>query len=217
VILSDAYIGNGAEPWKIPDVSKIPTIESHHPANAYDPELGFQPYIRDPETLARGWALPGTPKLEHRIGSLEKQERTGAVSYDPLNHEQMTRERAEKVQRAVQSIPKLEVEGPERGDVLLLGWGSTYGPITTAAARLLAAGHHVSSVNLRHLNPFPCNLEEILTNFKKVLIPENNMGQLCMLIRAKFLVDAVPITYVRGRSFRVNELVASIQEHLEQA
>ncbi|HED52871.1 MAG TPA: 2-oxoacid:acceptor oxidoreductase subunit alpha [Phycisphaerales bacterium] len=217
VILSDAYIGNGAEPWKIPDVSTIPPIETHHPANAYDPDLGFQPYIRDPETLARGWALPGTPKLEHRIGSLEKQERTGAVSYDPLNHEKMTRERAEKVQRAVESIPKLEVDGPERGDVLLLGWGSTYGPITTAAARLRASGLHVSSVNLRHLNPFPCNLGQVLSNFKNVLVPENNMGQLCMLIRSKYLVDATPITYVRGRSFRVNELVESIKEHLEQA
>ena len=178
VLLTDGYIANGAEPWKLPDVADLPEIEVPHPTEAIDPDAGFRPYVRDPETLARSWALPGTPGLEHRIGSLEKEDGTGNVSYDPENHDEMVRARAEKVARAADVIPELNVRGPESGEVLVLGWGGTYGSITSAADRLRKQGRSVSSAHLRHLNPFPKNLESVLRRFERVVVPEINMGQL---------------------------------------
>ena len=210
VLLTDGYIANGAEPWKIPDIGLIPEIEIPHPTKAFDPEKGFQPYIRDPKTLARSWALPGTPGLEHRIGSLEKEEGTGNVSYEADNHDKMIRARAQKIARAADVIPDLAVRGPDTGEVLMLGWGGTYGSITTAGDRLRAEGKSVSTAHLRYLNPFPKNLGAVLRSFKTVVIPELNLGQLSMLIRSRFLIDAVGINHVRGRMFRVDELVNEV-------
>jgi 2-oxoglutarate ferredoxin oxidoreductase subunit alpha len=208
--LSDGYIANGAEPWRVPSVAELPQI-----ACAYrtDPE-GFLPYKRNPETLARPWAIPGTPGLEHRIGGIEKQKDTGNVSYDPANHDYMVRLRAEKIERIAQFIPELEVEGPPEGDVLVIGWGGTYGAITTAAEELRKRGHSVSSCHLRYLNPFPRNLGEVMTRFKRVAVAELNLGQLCMLIRAKYLVDAVSVNKVAGKPFKISELVGRIKELL---
>jgi len=210
ILLTDGYIANGAEPWKIPDVASIPEIEIPHPTKAFDPERGFQPYVRDPETLARSWALPGTPGLEHRIGSLEKEEGTGNVSYDADNHERMVLARAEKIARAADVIPELQVRGPDTGDVLMLGWGGTYGSITSAADKLRDQGHKVSSAHLRYINPFPKNIESVLRSFKTVVIPELNLGQLSMMIRSRYLIDAIGINHVRGRMFRVDELVDAV-------
>ncbi|MCA9272056.1 MAG: 2-oxoacid:acceptor oxidoreductase subunit alpha [Phycisphaerales bacterium] len=211
IILSDASIANGAEPWLLPDYDAIDPIESHHPTEPKDPSVGYMPYQRDSETLARPWALPGTPGMEHRIGSLEKSEPAGAVSYDPANHEKMVRTRAEKVQRAAKWLPELAVEGDQAGEVLLLGWGSTHGAILTAAARLRASGLTVGCANLRYLNPMPTNLKDVLGRFTNVIVPENNTGQLAMLIRSRFLIDAVPLGKIQGRSFGVDELVAGVR------
>jgi 2-oxoglutarate ferredoxin oxidoreductase subunit alpha len=208
--LSDGYIANGAEPWRVPSVAELPQIACAHRT---DPE-GFLPYKRDPETLARPWAIPGTPGLEHRIGGIEKQRDTGNVSYDPANHDYMVRLRAEKIERIAQFIPELEVEGPPEGDVLVIGWGGTYGAITTAAEELRKRGHAVSSCHLRYLNPFPRNLGEVMTRFKRVAVAELNLGQLCMLIRAKYLVDAVSVNKVAGKPFKISELVGRIKELL---
>lgn len=212
VILSDGYIANGAEPWKIPDIDAIDEIRIDHPTADAKQNGAFLPYTRDPETLARPWAIPGTPGLEHRIGSLEKQERTGNVSYDPANHEAMVKLRQEKVNRAADSIPPLTVRGEDSGDVLLLGWGSTFGAIATAGDRLREMGHKVSTAHLRHLMPMPSNTEQVLRRFERVIIPENNMGQLLMLIRSKFLIDAKGINHVRGRAFRVDSIVRGVLE-----
>jgi 2-oxoglutarate ferredoxin oxidoreductase subunit alpha len=207
VFLSDGYIANGAEPWLIPDAEAIPPIDIVHAEEANGPDGTFLPYARDPETLARPWAIPGTGGLEHRIGGLEKQDGTGNVSYDPDNHDHMVRTRAEKVARAANDIPPLTVRGPETGDVLLLGWGGTYGAITTAGDELRAMGHSVSSAHLRYLNPFPSNLEAVLERFGKIVVPEINLGQLRMLLRDRFLIDVVGINEMRGRMFRVEDLV----------
>jgi 2-oxoglutarate ferredoxin oxidoreductase subunit alpha len=207
VFLSDGYIANGAEPWLIPDADAIPPIEIVHATAANGPDGTYLPYDRDPETLARPWAIPGTPGLEHRIGGLEKQDGTGNVSYDPDNHDHMVRMRAEKVQRAAADVPPLTVRGPESGEVLLLGWGGTYGAITTAGDQLRDMGHSVSSAHLRYLNPFPANLPEVLARFETIVIPEINLGQLRTLIRDRFLIDAVGINEMRGRMFRVEDLV----------
>ncbi len=203
VYLSDAFLATGSEPWKIPPLSTLPSISV---ANATDP-VSFQPYQRDPDTLARPWALPGTPGLEHRIGGLEKADITGNVSYDPDNHHRMQRYREAKVAGIATDIPALEVHGPERGDLLILGWGSTYGAIRSAQERLAADGESVAHAHLRHLNPFPANTEEVLRNYRRVLIPEVNLGQLLMLIRARFLIDAVGYDKVRGKPFRIGEIV----------
>lgn len=211
IILSDGYLGNGAEPWRLPDLDAIDPIEIKHPAKAFDPDLGFRPYIRDPDTLARAWALPGTPGLEHRIGSLEKAEGTGAVSYDPDNHDKMIHDRAEKIQRAARTIAPLEVRGPKTGDVLLLGWGGTYGAISTAGDRLRDQGLSVATASLRHLNPMPVNLPKVLASYETVIIPEINLGQLSTLIRSRYLIDAVGINVVRGRAFRVGDLVERVE------
>jgi len=208
--LSDGYLGNGSEPWEIQKVEDLPEMKVVFRS---DPE-GFFPYLRDERTLSRPWAIPGTPGLEHRIGGLEKQNITGNVSYDPENHDFMVRLRAEKIQRMQQDIPKLEVFGASSGKVLVLGWGSTYGSITTAVEQLQEQGNSVSSAHLRYLNPFPKNLGEVLQGFETVIIPELNLGQLALLIRGKFLVDAVSFTKVKGKPFKVAELVGKIKEYL---
>jgi 2-oxoglutarate ferredoxin oxidoreductase subunit alpha len=212
IILSDGYIANGAEPWLIPDVDTIPPIECPHATEANGPDGAFLPYKRDAETLGRPWAIPGTPGLEHRIGGLEKSADEGNVSYDPDNHDSMVRLRAEKVQRAADVIPPLEVRGPESGDVLLLSWGGTFGAVTTAADSLREMGHSVSSAHLRYLNPFPKNLGEVLSRFDKVIIPEINIGQLRMLIRDRFLIDAAGINELRGKMFTVDSLIGHVLE-----
>ncbi|HEX6201285.1 MAG TPA: 2-oxoacid:acceptor oxidoreductase subunit alpha, partial [Thermoanaerobaculia bacterium] len=187
VLLSDGYIANGSEPWKLPRVEDLPDFA---PEFRSDPE-GFAPYLRDPETLARPWALPGTPGLEHRIGGLEKEDGTGNVSYDPENHERMTHLRAEKVARVAREIGDVEVEGPEEGELLVLGWGSTEGAIKGAVRALLDRGVAVSRAHLRWLNPMPSNLGDVLSRFDKVLVPEMNLGQLSLLLRARFLKDVI--------------------------
>jgi 2-oxoglutarate ferredoxin oxidoreductase subunit alpha len=208
IFLSDLYLGVGSEPWLIPDFDKLPKIE---PNFASDPAT-FKPYERDPETLARPWAIPGTPGLEHRIGGLEKANITGNVNYEAENHDLMTRLRFEKIARIANDIPDVEVFGEDSGDLLVLGWGSTYGVNRTAVQRAQAAGKKVSQAHLRHLNPFPKNLGEVLSRFKKVLIPENNMGQLLLLIRGEFLVDAVGLHRVTGRPFTIAEVEEKILE-----
>ncbi len=208
IFLSDGYIANGAEPWAIPDLDAIEPIAITHPTENNNPEGGPPlPYKRDPATLARPWIIPGTPGLEHRVGGLEKQDITGNISYDPDNHDHMTRTRWMKVQKAADVIAPLKVRGPESGDVLLLGWGGTYGAITTAGDELRSAGHSVATAHLRHLCPFPKNLGEVLHSYRTVIIPEINLGQLRMLIRAQFLIDAIGINRVSGRMFRVEDLV----------
>ena len=208
-MLSDGYLANGSEPWRIPDVAALPDLRVDF---ASDPD-GFAPYSRDPETLARPWAVPGTPGLEHRIGGLEKADITGTISYDPENHDYMVRLRQAKVDRIADSLPPLEVDDPD-GDaaLLLLGWGSTYGLIHSAVEQVRRAGLSVARTHLRHLHPFPRDLGEVLRRYDRVLIPEMNLGQLALLIRARYLVDARSITQVRGLPFRTDELVAAIEE-----
>jgi 2-oxoglutarate ferredoxin oxidoreductase subunit alpha len=208
--LSDGYLANGAEPWAVPNVEDLPRIEVKF---ATDPE-NFLPYARDPETLSRPYALPGTPGLEHRIGGIEKQHETGNVNYEPENHHFMVEMRQAKVDRSAQDIPELEIFGERTGKVLVLGWGSTYGSITSAVERLQREGKSVSSAHLRHLNPFPRNLGEVLAGFEKVIVPEMNLGQLCTMIRAKFLVDAIPFSKVKGRPFQIREIVRKVEEYL---
>lgn len=202
VYLSDAFLGTGAEPWKIPDVADLPGIGVE---NATDPAT-FQPYARDPQTLARMWAVPGTKGLEHRVGGLEKADITGGISYDPENHHRMQMLRAEKVARIAHDIPELQVFGPASGELLILGWGSTYGSIRSAVERMQAAGLSVAHAHMRHLNPFPANTGDVLTSFRHVLIPEINLGQLSMLIRARYLIDAVGLNKVRGKPYRITEI-----------
>jgi len=202
VFLSDAFLATGSEPWPIPDVDHLPDISVPNRTE----RVGFQPYARDPITLARPWAVPGTPGLEHRIGGLEKADITGNVSYDPDNHHRMQLLRAEKIARIANDIPELEVFGPERGELLILGWGSTYGAIRSAVERLHAQGRSVAHAHLRYLNPFPRNTGEVVRSYRRVLIPEVNLGQLLLLIRARFLVDAIGYDRVRGKPFRIAEI-----------
>ncbi len=208
IFLSDLYLGVGSEPWLIPDVDSLPKME---PNFATDPAT-FKAYERDPETLARPWAIPGTPGLEHRIGGLEKANITGNVNYEAANHDLMTRLRFEKIERIANDIPDLEVFGDDSGDLLVLGWGSTYGVNRTAVQRARTAGKSVSQAHLRHLNPFPKNLGDVLSRFKKVLIPENNMGQLSLLVRGRYLVDAEGLNRVTGRPFTISEVEEKILE-----
>jgi 2-oxoglutarate/2-oxoacid ferredoxin oxidoreductase subunit alpha len=208
--LSDGYLANGAEPWAIPEIDALPKIELQF---ATDPAT-FMPYARDAETLARPYALPGTPGLEHRIGGIEKQHITGNVNYDPENHQLMVKLRQEKVDRAVNDIPLVEVMGEKTGKVLVLGWGSTYGSISSAVEKMQHDGKSVSAAHLRHLNPFPKNLGEVLAGFETVIVPEMNLGQLCTMIRAKYLVDAVPFSKVKGRPFQIREIVRKVEEYL---
>ncbi|HXU21615.1 MAG TPA: 2-oxoacid:acceptor oxidoreductase subunit alpha [Verrucomicrobiae bacterium] len=211
IILSDGYLANGAEPWKIPDLSQLPDIAVKFEKN---PE-GFHPYRRNPETLARPWAIPGTPGLEHRIGGLEKQDVTGNVNYEPLNHERMVRLRAEKVAAIVQDVPDAVPEGDPSGELLIVAWGSTHGPITAALKAQRAKGRRIGHVHLHHLNPMPKNLGEVLGRYDKVLVPEMNMGQLIMLLRAKFLVDAHGYNKIQGKPFKQSEIEDKIEELLD--
>jgi 2-oxoglutarate/2-oxoacid ferredoxin oxidoreductase subunit alpha len=210
-LLSDAYLANGAEPWAIPDVASLPALDANFLTEP--PEDGqFLPYTRDAETLARPWAIPGTPGLEHRIGGLEKADGTGNVSYDPDNHDRMTRLRAQKVAGIAADIPELEVDDPDGdAELLVLGWGGTYGSIAAAARKVRAGGRKVAHAHLHHLNPLPRNTGEVLRRYDRVLIPEMNLGQLLKLVRAEFLVDAVGYNRVRGVPFRSSELVDAIE------
>ncbi len=209
-LLSDAYLANGSEPWLIPDVADLPDISTTF---ATEPNAGeeFHPYQRDPHTLARAWALPGTKGLEHRIGGLEKEDVTGNISYDPDNHDLMVRLRAQKVAGIASSIPPLAVDDPDGANVLVLGWGSTYGPIGAAVRRVRAKGKKVAQAHLHHLNPLPLNTGEVLRSYERVLLPEMNLGQLAMLLRAQFLVDVLSYTKVRGRPFQAGELEVAIE------
>ncbi len=211
-LLSDAYLANGSEPWLIPKLEELPDISTTF-ATVDGPE--FMPYSRDPETLARPWALPGTPGLEHRIGGLEKADVTGNVSYDPENHDRMVRLRAAKVAGIAADIPELEVDDPDGADTLVLGWGSTYGAIGAAARQVRASGRKVATAHLHHLNPFPRNTGEVVRAYDKVLIPEMNLGQLLQLVRAEFLVDAVGYNRVRGLPFKASELAEAIVGTIE--
>ena len=209
-LLSDGYLANGSEPWSIPNFDDLPNIDPGFAASNDD--LPFMPYARDEKTLARPWAIPGTPGLEHRIGGLEKEDVTGNVSYDPENHHKMTELRAQKVQNIADDIPKTEVLGNESGDLLILSWGGTYGSCRSATERLQNDGKKVSHVNLRWINPLPKDLGEIIIRFKNVLIPELNMGQLSKIIRADYLVDAIGLNLVRGRPFKASDIVDKAKE-----
>lgn len=214
VLLSDGYIANGSEPWKFPQSNELPAIEVHFKKKLGENEETFQPYLRD-EKFVRPWAIPGTAGLEHRVGGLEKQDITGNVSYDPENHEMMVKIREAKIEKIADYIPEQEIDnGPEKGNVLVLGWGSTYGAIKSAVADLLKEGHEVSHAHLRYLRPFPKNLGAILKNFGKVLIPELNNGQLIKIIRDKFLVDAKGFNKIKGIPFKKTELVEEIKKLL---
>ena len=213
-LLSDGYLANGAEPWPIPDVAALPDIsvpfatEPNHTNEAGEQE--FWPYLRDPITLARPWAIPGTTGLAHRIGGLEKEDGSGDVSYDPANHELMTKLRVAKVAGIAADIPLIEVDDPDGAEVLLLGWGSTYGAIQAGIRRVRSQGHPVAHAHLRHLNPFPSNLGGILRSYPKVLVPEMNLGQLLKLVRAEFLVDAKGLNKATGKPFQAGEIEKAI-------
>jgi 2-oxoglutarate ferredoxin oxidoreductase subunit alpha len=211
ILLTDGYLANGSEPWLLPNASDLSEIV---PPFRTDPE-GFQPYMRDPETLARPWVPPGTPNMQHRIGGLEKQEGTGNVSYDAQNHEHMVRVRAEKVARIADDIAPLEVIGPQEGKLLVLGWGSPYGAISSAVRDLAAEGIQVSQAHLRHLNPFPKNLGDVLQRFENVLVPELNTGQLSFLLRGSYLADVVSYSKVQGQPFKRREIIEHIKQLLE--
>ena len=212
-LLSDAYLANGSEPWLLPDAGSLPDISTEF-AQPEQHEGEFLPYKRDPDTLARPWAIPGTPGLEHRIGGLEKADGTGNVSYDPDNHDLMVRMRARKVAGIAADIPELEVDDPDGAELLVLGWGGTYGPITAGVRRLRRDGKRVAQAHLTHLNPFPRNTGEVLRRYPKVLVPEINLGQLVKLIRAEFLVDAAGYHRVSGQPFRSDELAEAIETML---
>jgi 2-oxoglutarate ferredoxin oxidoreductase subunit alpha len=204
IVLSDGYLANGSEPWKLPDISELPVIE---PDFAAANQEAFKPFERDPETLARPWAIPGTEGLEHRIGGLEKADGTGNISYDPGNHDLMVRLRQSKVDGIARDIPPLAVDDPSgQARVLVLGWGGTYGAISAAVRRIRKSGGQVAQAHLRHLNPFPANTEEVLRSYDKVVLPEINLGQLSMLLRGKYLVDVISYNRVRGLPFKAEEL-----------
>jgi 2-oxoglutarate ferredoxin oxidoreductase subunit alpha len=211
IVLSDGYLANGAEPWKIPTLEELPDF----PVRYRTEREGFQPYLRHPTTLARPWAVPGTPGLEHRIGGLEKQDVTGNVNYEPLNHERMVRLRAAKVAAVVQDVPDAVPAGDPDGDLLLVGWGSTYGSITAALRAQRLQGRRIGHVHLRHLNPLPKNLGEVLKRYRRVVVPEMNMGQLLWVLRAKYLVDAEGLNKIQGKPFKQSEIEGKIEEVLQ--
>ena len=217
VYLSDAFLATGAEPWLIPQIADLPSIAVKNAPAAGPDAPRFRPYARDAETLARPWAVPGTPGLEHRIGGLEKLDELGTVSYDPENHHRMMLLRAEKVARIARDIPSTEVYGDERGELLILGWGSTYGSIRSAVERLRARGRRVAHAHLRYVNPLPEDLGAILSRYERVLMPELNLGQLRMLVRSKYLVDAVGFNLVRGKPFQIGEIEAKAESLLGES
>ncbi|HWU36186.1 MAG TPA: hypothetical protein VN203_00995, partial [Candidatus Acidoferrum sp.] len=212
ILLTDGYLANGAEPWSIPRFEQLPPIPVHFRT---EPE-GFFPYLRNAETHARPWVKPGTPGLEHRIGGIEKEDVTGNISYAPANHELMTRVRARKVAAVAADIPPTAIRGDEAGDLLVVGWGSTYGSIAAAVDEVRARGKKVSQVHLRHLNPLPPDLSGVLRRFKHVLVPEMNMGQLLTILRATYLVDAVGLNKIQGQPFKVSEVAGKIMTMLEE-
>jgi 2-oxoglutarate ferredoxin oxidoreductase subunit alpha len=213
VFLSDGYLANGSEPWRVPDRSQLPAIPVEF---ATSPE-GFAPYARDPETLARPWAIPGTPGLEHRIGGLEKRDGSGEVCYEPENHERMVRLRAAKIERIARDLPPTEVLGPDRAELLVLGWGSTYGAIRTAVERAQAAGLSVACAHLRYLNPLPGDLGDVLARYRQILVPELNSGQLRLLLRARYLRDVEGLNKIQGQPFRTWEIERKIAAMLGDA
>ena len=212
ILLTDGFLANASEPWLLPSVADLQDIEVEFRT---DPQ-GFFPYLRDEQTLARPWVKPGTPGLEHRIGGIEKDYLTGNISYAPANHEQMVRVRHQKVTRITQEIPPTKVHGPERGKLLVLGWGSTYGAIAAAVEDAQAQGHTVAHVHLRHLNPLPADLGDVLSRYDRVLVPEMNMGQLLKLVRAEYLIDAIGLNKIQGRPFKVSEVATRIARLLEE-
>ncbi|WP_225825870.1 2-oxoacid:acceptor oxidoreductase subunit alpha [Streptomyces naphthomycinicus] len=217
MLLSDGYLANGSEPWRIPDVDELPDLRVQFASGPnhtlQDGTEVFWPYKRDPQTLARPWAIPGTPGLEHRIGGIEKQDGTGNISYDPANHDFMVRTRQAKIDGI--DVPDVEVDDPHGAKTLVLGWGSTYGPITAAVRRLRTAGESIAQAHLRHLNPFPRNLGTVLKSYDKIVIPEMNLGQLATLIRAKYLVDAHSYNQVNGMPFKAEQLAAALKEAID--
>jgi 2-oxoglutarate ferredoxin oxidoreductase subunit alpha len=214
ILLSDGYIANGAEPWKFPNANEIPDIEVKFKTELAEGEAKFLPYKRD-EKLARPWAIPGTKGLEHRIGGIEKQHETGNVSYDSENHQFMVKTRAAKVEKIADNIPLQTIDsGAEKGKVLVLGWGSTYGTIKSAALQLQSQGKEVSHAHIKYMRPFPKNLGDILKNFETVLIPEINNGQLIKIIRDQYFVDAKGYNKIMGIPITKQELVAAIESYL---
>ena len=211
-LLSDGYLANGSEPWRLPNVADLPDLSVPFATEPNGANGTFLPYLRDPDTLARPWAIPGTPGLEHRVGGIEKADRTGNISYDPDNHDFMVRTRQAKVDGIARTIAPLTVDDPD-GDarVLVIGWGSTYGTIGAAARRVRRAGYAIAQAHLRNLNPFPSNLGTVLASYDKVVLPEMNLGQLAMLIRSKYLVDVISVTQVRGMPFRAADLAEMLQ------
>jgi 2-oxoglutarate ferredoxin oxidoreductase subunit alpha len=216
-LLSDGYLANGSEPWRIPDIDELPDLTvqfAQGPNHTLDDGTEvFWPYKRDPQTLARPWAIPGTPGLEHRIGGIEKQDGTGNISYDPANHDFMVRTRQAKIDGI--DVPDVEVDDPHEARTLVLGWGSTFGPITAAVRRLRASGESIAQAHLRHLNPFPRNLGAILKRYDRVVIPEMNLGQLATLVRAKYLVDAHSYNQVNGMPFKAEQLATALKEAID--
>lgn len=212
ILMTDGYLANASEPWRFPKAADLPDMKVEFRT---DPQ-GFFPYLRDEKTLARPWVRPGTPGLEHRVGGLEKDYLTGNISYAPANHEQMVRVRYRKMAKITQEIPPTKIDGPEKGKLLVIGWGSTYGSITSAVKEFQTQGKSVSHVHLRFLNPLPADLGEIIGRFEKVLVPEMNMGQLLRVLRAEYLVDAVGLNKIQGRPFKVSEISAKIARMLEE-
>jgi 2-oxoglutarate ferredoxin oxidoreductase subunit alpha len=211
LLLTDGFLANGAEPWRLPDLDALERIEAPFRT---DPE-GFEPYARDPKTLVRPWAIPGSAGLEHRVGGLEKAEGSGDVSYDSVNHERMIQIREQKVDAVADDIPLAEPTGDSEGKLLVLGWGSTFGAINGAVRRARADGLDVSMVHLRHLNPFPRNLEELLKRFERILVPENNTGQLAFLIQGRYLREVRRLNKFRGQPFKESEILDEITEILQ--
>jgi 2-oxoglutarate ferredoxin oxidoreductase subunit alpha len=212
IVLTDGYLANGAEPWPIPDISTLPRFK---PSFAKEKVDGFHPYLRDPTTLARPWAIPGTPDLQHRVGGLEKDFGSGNISYEPDNHHKMTHTRAAKIAGIANDVPEQTCcEGEDSGDVLVVGWGSTKGAISQAVRSARGAGHSVSHAHLRYINPMPRNLGELLSRFKRVIVPEMNAGMLVKLLRADYLVDAIGINKIAGQPFKVSEIEHAIKENL---
>jgi 2-oxoglutarate ferredoxin oxidoreductase subunit alpha len=217
MLLSDGVIANGSEPWRVPQVADLPelAVEFATEPNALDGSGVHWPYVRDPETLARGWAVPGTAGLQHRIGGLEKSNNDGNISYDARNHDTMVRLRKAKIDGI--EVPDVVIEDPSaEADVLVLGWGSTYGPIAAGARRVRATGKRVATAHLRHLNPFPANLGEVLARYDRIIVPEMNLGQLAQLIRARYLLDTISFTKVAGTPYKAEQIEAFILQHLEE-
>jgi 2-oxoglutarate/2-oxoacid ferredoxin oxidoreductase subunit alpha len=222
IILSDGYLANGSEPWRIPEVAGLPRLRDEFSFSSPsewsgpDGQPDFRPYQRNPDTLSRPWAIPGTPGLEHRIGGIEKADGTGTISYDPANHDKMVRLRQAKIDGIAADIGPLQVDDPDgQARVLVLGWGSTFGSIGAAVRRVRVAGGSVAQAHLRHLSPFPANLAEVLARYDKVLVPEINLGQLALVLRGRFLTDVISYNRVRGLPFRAAELAGVIQDVID--